>query len=213
MRDLHTRAVAYLALAVAMSGTAMAATGGGFILGRNNTAGTTTKLASTDVPLELVAPAGTAPLQVNRTVRVANLNADLIDGYSSDQLQRRIAGTCPDGQAMRGANAQGTPLCTLLAPPPASGPIQTRDKQWSISDLQVFQEEGGEDWDGRARITNEASTTRSSCFTVTLFRDGVVIALLDGCAIDVAPGNTYSVDLFTTDNYSPGAFTSTFQAD
>jgi hypothetical protein len=77
----HATAVAYLALFMAMSGSAVAATGGNFILGRSNSAGSVSTLASTSGPvLSLRAPAGSAPLQVNRTVKVGNLNADLLDG-------------------------------------------------------------------------------------------------------------------------------------
>lgn len=215
MRDLHTRAVAYLALIVAMSGTAIAATGGTFILGRGNTADATTKLTSTgQVPLGLYAPPGKAPLAVNRSVRVNNLNADQIDGFSSEELQQRIASSCPEGQAMRGAAASGAPQCTVLAPPPPSGPVQSRDKQWAISDLQVFQEEFGDDFDGRVRITNESTATRTAYFTVTLFRsDGSVMATLEGNVSQVAPGNTYTADLFSSDTYSAEAYTATFQVD
>jgi hypothetical protein len=70
-------------------GTAVAATGGNFILGRSNAASTTTTLTnSTGTPLALNAKAGTAALRVNNTVKVTNLNADTVDGLHSTSFAR-----------------------------------------------------------------------------------------------------------------------------
>jgi hypothetical protein len=90
VRVSHTTVVAYLALFFAMSGTAVAATGGTFILGKSNAASTVTSLTNSEgTALVLRSPAGTAPLAVNRTVRVKNLNADMVDGkHASDFVSR-----------------------------------------------------------------------------------------------------------------------------
>jgi len=91
--------VALLALFVALAGTAWAATGGNFVLGQSNTADQATSLTSTASgaalaltdngsgnPLRLTAPSGVAPLRVNSSVRVANLNGDLLDGLDSAEF-------------------------------------------------------------------------------------------------------------------------------
>lgn len=63
------------------SGTAYAATGGNFILGKSNSAGATTVLSNPNgTALSLNSKAGTPPLKVNRTAKVPKLNADLVDG-------------------------------------------------------------------------------------------------------------------------------------
>lgn len=68
-----------------------AATGQSLILGRDNTAGATTTLTITrSAPaLSLKTKAGQPPLKVNRRAKVANLNADLVDGVSAADLQSR----------------------------------------------------------------------------------------------------------------------------
>lgn len=66
------------------SGTAYAATGGNFILGKSNTAGAISTLTNNNgTALALNSAAGSAPLTVNRGVKVANLNADKLDGKDS----------------------------------------------------------------------------------------------------------------------------------
>ena len=83
-----TRRASFAAGAVAAlvlgSGTAVAATGGKFILGQANSAGSTTGLTNkSGTALALTSKAGTAPLKVSGTTKVANLNADQVDGKSS----------------------------------------------------------------------------------------------------------------------------------
>ncbi|MSW42680.1 MAG: hypothetical protein F2842_10750, partial [Actinobacteria bacterium] len=84
--------VSVVALVVAMSGSAIAATGGTFILGRSNTATATTILSNTaGTPLSLKAKSGRAPLAVNSSVLVPKLNADLLDGLHSGAFLRSKA--------------------------------------------------------------------------------------------------------------------------
>lgn len=84
--------VSVVALVVAMSGSAIAVTGGTFILGRANTANATSTLSNTaGTPLSLKAKSGRAPLAVNSTVRVPKLNADLLDGLHSGAFLRSKA--------------------------------------------------------------------------------------------------------------------------
>jgi hypothetical protein len=96
-RPSHATVVAYLALSVAMSGTAAAATGGVFVLGDTNRAGHASVLVNrTGTPLELRAEQGRAPLRVNTERRVRHLNADLLDGKDSGQL---LPSLCPEGSS------------------------------------------------------------------------------------------------------------------
>jgi hypothetical protein len=93
-----------LALTVGVAGAALAANGGSFILGQNNVATAITKLAgSAGVPgpslridnnsadvaataLDLQVEAGKPPMTVNSDAKVANLNADKLDGKGADEL-------------------------------------------------------------------------------------------------------------------------------
>jgi hypothetical protein len=71
------------------SGTAYAATGGTFVLGRANKATTLTTLTNTaGTPLSLVGKTGAAPLKVASSTKVANLNADKLDGLDSKTFLR-----------------------------------------------------------------------------------------------------------------------------
>ena len=65
-------------------GSAVAATGGTFLLGKSNYASTPTGLTNSGgVALSLKSKTGTAPLAVSSPTKVTNLNADQLDGISS----------------------------------------------------------------------------------------------------------------------------------
>lgn len=110
--------VAALAVAIALvggTGVATAATGGTFILGRSNTASSRTGLTSTaGTPLSLTAKTGYPPLAVSNDVKVPRLNADELDGLSSNDLQRRVTGTCAGG-AMSAVSSSGAVTCAALS--------------------------------------------------------------------------------------------------
>jgi hypothetical protein len=90
-RPSHATVVAYLALVVAMSGTAVAATGGPFILGATNKARQPSVLVNpAGHPLTLKAKDGYPPLKVNQTRQVPRLNADLVDGLHARQFLRAL---------------------------------------------------------------------------------------------------------------------------
>jgi len=96
-----------VALFISLSGVAYAATGGNFILGQSNTASSSTQLsasgASTNSALKVTntntaagatglqidVPSGHAPMTVNRSTKVENLNADLLDGVNSNAFIRK----------------------------------------------------------------------------------------------------------------------------
>jgi hypothetical protein len=92
--------VGYIALFVALGGTTYAATGGNFILGQANSAGATTSLSAPiagkkalqltntstgagATALGLNVASGHTPFTVNSGTKVANLNADKLDGLDS----------------------------------------------------------------------------------------------------------------------------------
>jgi hypothetical protein len=98
--------VALVALFLALGGPGYAATGGNFVLGVVNTATSSTSLsasgttpkalavtntstASGSTALALTVPSGHQPLTVNRSTRVANLNADWLDGIDSTGFVRK----------------------------------------------------------------------------------------------------------------------------
>jgi hypothetical protein len=117
----HATAVAYLALFMAMSGTAVAATGGTFILGQANTAENVSTLTNSAGPaLSLRSPSGSPPLQVNRTVKVDRLNADLLDGIDSTAFAR--LGMTNTGARTTLSNPDGVPL--RLTSKPGAAPLQ-----------------------------------------------------------------------------------------
>lgn len=108
--------VVALGVAILLVGgtAATAATGGTFLLGRSNSATATTGLTNTaGTALSLASKAGTPPLKVNNSTKVARLNADYVDGVDSTALQRRVTGTCADG-AISSVTATGTVTCTAL---------------------------------------------------------------------------------------------------
>jgi hypothetical protein len=77
-------AISTAALFIALSGTAYAATGGNFILGKSNTATSVSSLTnSAGTALSLSSKAGTPPLTVNNSAQVPKLNASLLGGNAA----------------------------------------------------------------------------------------------------------------------------------
>ncbi len=90
MRYLKTLASAVavvMLLVMATDYVAMAATGKPIIMGKVNKSGKTTTIKSTNGPaLNLKTKVGQPPLKVNQKTVAPNLNADLVDGKSANQL-------------------------------------------------------------------------------------------------------------------------------
>jgi hypothetical protein len=116
-RPSYASVVATLALIVALGGTATAATGGTFVIGRSNYASSTTGLAnSAGTPLSLTAGQGKAPLIVNSSALVRNLNADKLGGLSASSFQRALHTACPSGHVLAGFTASGGLSCATATP-------------------------------------------------------------------------------------------------
>jgi type II secretory pathway pseudopilin PulG len=62
-------------------------------------------------PLSLRAAANHAPFKVSTAVKVANLNADMLDGLDSTSFQRRLTGSCASGTAIRSVTGTGSVTC------------------------------------------------------------------------------------------------------
>ena len=98
--------ISVLALFIALGGTAVAATGGNFILGNANSAGAKTTLTATNpgpalalsntttntgaTALNLNVAPGHPPFTTNSTTAVKNLNADKVDGLDAAQLKTHV---------------------------------------------------------------------------------------------------------------------------
>ena len=80
--------ISLIALFIAMSGTAVAATGGSFILGKPNTATAVTSLSDTKgTALSLSSTSTTPPLTVSNSVQVPKLNVSELGGQpASDYM-------------------------------------------------------------------------------------------------------------------------------
>lgn len=134
----HATVVAYLALFVALSGAAVAATGGNFRLGMFNRAGETTVLQSkTGSALSLRSEPGVPPLRVNGGAKVMRLNADQLDSLDSSQLQRRVSGSCEAGTFVKSINADGSVVCG------GTTPISTYERFASATASGPFEERPG----------------------------------------------------------------------
>jgi hypothetical protein len=112
VRSLRPGTAAVLALFLLLGGlgVADAATGGSFILGRTNHESSTASLVTSHgTPLSLSAPKGKAPLAVNRSTEVKNLNAEYVGGLTGSAL--RSSGG--DGFAAPGSNVSLPPLAQV----------------------------------------------------------------------------------------------------
>jgi hypothetical protein len=87
-RVTYANVAATLALFVALGGTAYAANGGSFLLGRSNAASASTSLSDSGSSpvLKLLAKSGQPPIATNSNKKVGNLNADLLDGVSAEKF-------------------------------------------------------------------------------------------------------------------------------
>ncbi len=174
------------------SGTAYAATGGKFIIGKANSETSTTTLSnSRGTALALNSKAGTPPLKVNRTTKVPNLNADRLDGkdstafalssatlgtvtgvgsptdFDDDGTDDAIVATaqCPAGSQLTGGGAEDGTSDGYVA---GSEPLDNRT--WAVvvfsSDLSAGNAAKvtafARCWDPQGRVAADLATTQQS---------------------------------------------------
>lgn len=99
--------ISLIALFFAMSGTAVAATGGSFLLGKSNTATSITSLTNTKgTALSLSSSSGTPPLRVSNSVQVPKLNASELGGKPASAFLP-ATGTAANASQLGGIAASG----------------------------------------------------------------------------------------------------------
>src|SRR6185436_12247554 len=96
---MRSRSFALFALGAACAlivggSTAYATNGASLLIGRTNAATAPTALSNpSGTPLVLSGRADAAPLKISNTVRVGNLNADLVDGIDGNALALKAGRT------------------------------------------------------------------------------------------------------------------------
>ncbi len=104
-RPSPATAISLVALVFAMSGTAVAATGGDFLLGKSNTATAVSTLTNTKgTALSLSSSSTAPPLKVSNSVQVPDLNASKLGGLTASGFVQGD-GTDVVGRAALGAGA------------------------------------------------------------------------------------------------------------
>jgi hypothetical protein len=104
-RPSHATIVAYTALILATSGSAVAANGDALRLGQGNRESRTATVKNTGGPaMRFVSPRGTAPIVVSNSVRVSKLNADLLDGRSAASFLR-VGAKAADADRLDGVDS------------------------------------------------------------------------------------------------------------
>lgn len=102
-RPSPSLAVSMAALVISLSGTAVAATGGTFLIGKSNKATTVTGLTnSKGTALSLTAHSGDPALKVSNSVRIPSLNASLLSGKSASAFLG-VNGTAKNSQKLGGS--------------------------------------------------------------------------------------------------------------
>jgi hypothetical protein len=184
--------------------------GGVFNLGKANTVNATTALqGSTDgqqlrvvnssagadaAGIGIKTNAARPPLTVNSSVKVTNLDADLLDGLDSSALQKRVTGACGEnGSAISSIDATGSVTCSTSAQFPIHDVIDTNvlDNLFFEPGL-MFEPECGPD--GRASgfaFVNETGTDASLNW---MFSQGGASAV-NANGQTVQPGKSVSFNL------------------
>jgi hypothetical protein len=104
--------ISLVALFFAMGGTAYAATGGNFILGRSNTASHVSSLTNTKgTALNLSSASTRPPLTVSNSVQVPNLNASELGGTAATGFMQG------SGQVHAGWDQQSSGLAVITSTP------------------------------------------------------------------------------------------------
>ncbi len=103
--------ISVIALLFAMSGTAVAATGGDFLLGKSNTATSITSLSNTKgTALSLSSASTKPPLTVSNSVQVPNLNASELGGLAPSAYMTGTGGVAHSTQTVPFGSVAGVGL-------------------------------------------------------------------------------------------------------
>jgi len=78
------------------------------------------------------------PMIVNSQAKVANLNADKLDGLDSTAFQRRVSGACTSGSAIRSITSSGSVTCQDVQPK-----LLLEDSRSSTDVTDTFTTSGG----------------------------------------------------------------------
>jgi hypothetical protein len=91
-------------------------------------------------------------------------------------------------------------------------PIQNGD--WRLDSIRL-KDDGLGSFGGAARVTytGKDSGGGSNIFTLTVFKKGKDIAVLQGSVNSVAPGKAVTVQFISTDKFVAGPYTYDFQND
>jgi hypothetical protein len=95
---------------------------------------------------------------------------------------------------------------------PAADQTKQTDKGWVLQSIRVRDDALGM-LGAVTRVTNYNDAPATGVFTVTLSRDGAVIASMRGSANGVRSGQTVTVELFSEDKIDSRPFTYEFQTD
>jgi hypothetical protein len=184
--------------------------GGVFNLGKANTVDATTTLqGSTNGPqarvvnsstgadaagVAIKTDAGRPPLVVNSKTKVTNLDADLLDGLDSTEVQRRVTGTCGHGTAISSIGATGTVTCSPSAQVPIHEVIANGDfADFVFGPLLRFQPQchfGGQN--AGFFFTNDAGTDSSLNW---MFSQGGASSTVNAQGQTVQPGKFVGFNL------------------
>ncbi|HET7271649.1 MAG TPA: hypothetical protein VFI90_11260 [Rubrobacter sp.] len=194
-----------IAVVLGVATMALAANGGAWRLGRNNVATAITRLggvagvdgpmlrltnnnaATNDTAVDLVVQNGEPPMTVNSSARVANLNADQLDGKDEGQFATRLHALIKgsDGSLVRG---NGVTAQFKTASPSAGGyeVLFDRDVRPCVYIATIASENAGRGGDGPAgeigvrplstnangvavSTFNSSGTLANSSFSLTVF--------------------------------------------
>ncbi|HEX4090275.1 MAG TPA: hypothetical protein VHZ33_16300 [Trebonia sp.] len=194
--------ISVVALVFSMSGTAYAATGGTFVLGRANTEGSAASLSNTHgTALNLSSATGKPPLTVNRTVQIPRLNASELQGVSASGF---VHGTGHAGSKRVTISGAGA---TALALTTGSALIGQCDNGGAGADLYLSLGLGASaTWWNNAGVASSATSGFITALSPKVFM--VTAQVAEGSAISTymaaqtynagADACTFTVQLMTT---------------
>jgi hypothetical protein len=232
----YSNVTATLAVFLVLGGISYAATGGNFILGQSNTAGsrstlsapiadkalavTNTSAKAGATALGLNVASGHAPFKVNSPTKVANLNADKLDGQDSAAFQRRVSDGCAEHRAISAIAANGSVACEGAVIPIDLSSPNNAHREVRVGDLRISTTCAEVTGFKRVFFTNQGSVGATLNWLygdgTTVFADGVAMGAsagpqfpfagkrLEGQFIFSSPTQKTTVNLHAFDSGSSG---------